>query len=175
MTEKILWAPFRDSVPYKEPTRSTENAAAFDVYLPGKVILTPGTAQRINLNLCACMPENYRANFIGRSGISLAYSMVVLGGLVDADYQEEWGFCCVLVPNLNLLNTEMLAIDKANDRYESNYDTSGYAFKAGERIAQVVFTEIPDVSAKTTSRDNVLNLHAIRGSSRTGGFGSTGK
>jgi len=171
MTEKILWAPFRDSVPYKEPTRSTENAAAFDVYLPGKVILTPGTAQRINLNLCACMPENYRANFIGRSGISLAYSMVVLGGLVDADYQEEWGFCCVLVPS-----TESRPhLREANDRYEEISGKAGYAFKAGERISQVVFTEIPDVSAKTISRDNVLKLHEIRGSSRTGGFGSTGK
>ena len=177
----ILWAPYIEELPYQEPQKKTDNAAAYDFYLPGRLLLRVGKITRVALNLTCYMPENYMAHFMGRSGISSEYALVVLGGLIDSDYPGELAFNFILVPDLELLNVDMGAMDIENERFQHDQTTrcGFYVFEKGERFGQIVFTEKPSLTSKSTTAERVQNLHKLRAEkaekARHGGHGSTGK
>lgn len=172
---EVLWSRADKDRPYKEPSRSTTHAAAFDVYLHHELLVEPGQIYRIGLNLTCFMPENMRAQFVGRSGLSSRYGMVPLGGLIDADYAGEWVLNFVLVPEYIPGTYCQLDMDREDERFLQRGPAEFYRFEAGERIAQVVFTEVPKLESRTTDREYLQQLHERRGSNRRGGHGSTGR
>ena len=168
----IFWAPHTEDLPYFEPKKSTRLAAAYDVFLPSIELLGTGTAHKIYLNLTCFMPENFRATLMARSGLSAKFKMVILGGLIDADYAGCWHFTCVLVPNAGDAGLDLA--DEDRYYYDATCQEGFLRFDKGERIGQVVFTEVPDTRSELVSPGHVQCMHDARGSDRTGGFGSTG-
>ncbi len=89
------------------------------------------------------MPENMAGLIWPRSGLSVKKGIDVLAGVVDSGYRGEIMVC--------LYNT-------------SNEDVE---IKRGDRIAQIIFQEVPAIS--------LLLREELETSQRgSGGFGSTG-
>ena len=166
----LVWAPAYPENPkrfvYREPERKTRLAAAYDLYLQSFELLAPGEVTTIDLGLLCAMPEDERAIFGMRSGLAKQYGFKVLGGWIDADYDQSWKLM-ISVPPQDIRND-----DRCYD--DPTAGCSFLRFEAGERIAQVKFEKVPAHTPRTGSKDEVLQI--IRGyqSNRTGGFGSTG-
>lgn len=125
----------------KIPSKSTENAGAYDIYAPCNIIVRPGT-DKYNAGFAMAMDTTLRATIMSRSGVEVngmpviaAIDMFMAGirfnkfkttkikvklGLVDADYR---GDVHVIIENL------------------SNND---YLIEAGTRIAQMKFEKVED-------------------------------
>ncbi len=147
---------FRDGA--KIPSRSTMQAAGFDVYAwvgeEGKVTsIEPGKSAVIKTGLNLRIPVGYEVQVRSRSGLAAKNQIAVLNspGTVDADYTGQ------------------------GDKFELgvilvNHSDKRFAITHGDRIAQVVVNKLPDVEFLEVDgeefRDNASN--------RQGGFGSTG-
>jgi dUTP pyrophosphatase len=92
------------------------------------------------------LPEGFEAQVRPRSGLALKHALTVVNspGTVDAGYRGEVGVI-------------MLNAGKSN-----------YSVKRGERIAQMVINELPQVTFQKVEKLS----DSMRGS---GGFGSSGK
>lgn len=159
----------------KLPTRATEGSAAYDLYVPKDTIVPRGRSI-IPLGFCVELGENTAAEVHPRSGYSSkgmegyyaivdAYQAVpsdkqyiqiadkvwackaksrfdcdVKYGLIDSDYRNE---CGVIVDNRD----------------------SEFLLKKGERIAQMLFIRVVDMSMEIVKE--------LTPSDRKGGFGST--
>ena len=135
------------------PAYETEGAAGLDLraYLDGSesIMIWPGERKLINTGLYIEVPEGYEAQVRPRSGLALKKGITVLNtpGTINSDYR---GFIGVMLVNLG---GEIVEI------------------KDGDRIAQLVFNEVPKIKWKeVSSREELSNTD--RG---LGGFGSTGK
>lgn len=132
----------------KLPTRGSLNAAGADLYacLEDPVVqIHPHKTVKIPLGFASEFTPGYEAQIRARSGISYKKSLAPINepGTIDADYRGEWAV---------LLH---------------NYSDSIQIVEHGERVAQVVFSEI-----ETPAFDEVEELDETeRGD---GGFGSTG-
>lgn len=80
---------FTDST--KAPSRATELAAGFDIYMPEAGIAN-GTAIKVPLGFAANIPAGYAAIIAPRSGVGFKHGLEVNNtiGLIDADYTKEW-------------------------------------------------------------------------------------
>jgi dUTP pyrophosphatase len=152
------------------PSRATEGSAGYDVraYLARRsvklsdgaahserpaseegdewgVTLAPGEMALIPLGFRSRLPIGIEAQVRPRSGQAFKHALTIPNapGTVDADYAEEW---LVIVRNDAPIARRIVH---------------------GERIAQVVFARIADV----TLREGPVR----RSTDRAGGFGSTGK
>lgn len=136
------------------PTKATDGAAAYDLYVPYGFGLGHGRAV-IRLGLAIEVPKGYEAKIEPRSGYASKgfegfnahtnrkrYNCDVIVGKIDSDYRGEIG---VIVNNNDV----------------------GFTIKKGQRIAQLSFYKVEDaefIESEDLSRTK-------RG---TGGFGSTG-
>ena len=165
----LLWAPARPEskfAAYHEPQKKTQFAAAYDLYLPYRVMLEPGKTTKVDLNLLCLMPEDERAVLMMRSGWADKYGFVVVGGLIDSDYPKSWGLM-VYVPSGQYP-------DDSRYRYDQTCECHFLHFAKGERIAQVKFEKVPRHSSRTTSTESIQQAFKQLASNREGDFGSTG-
>lgn len=95
------------------PALGTATAAGYDLVTPESVTLAPGERRTIPLGLCMAFPGHLHGRIESRSGLALK-GMVVLTGVIDADYRGE-----VMV-------------------IMQNFSTQAYEFAAGDRVAQLV-------------------------------------
>lgn len=126
------------------PTKGTDNAGAFDIYMPEDGSAT-GTPQLIGLGFAAAVPEGHVALLLPRSSTGAKFGLELNNtcGVIDADYRGEW---------------------KAAIRTKSGLV---HSWEAGERLLQFVVVPVAEVTLQlVNSLDNTQ-----RG---TGGFGSTG-
>lgn len=142
----------------KIPTRGTEYAAGYDLYLAEDLIIKNFEFTMAHFGVAVEIPEGYCGLLIERSslhkkGLGLENSV----GVIDSDYRGE-----LMVP-VNYCST-----DEQEVNYFGNEVTDMRFFvAAGERIAQLVV--VPCLMAEP---EEVANLsHSERG---PGGFGSTG-
>lgn len=105
--------------------------------------LNPGERVMVPTGLYIELPEGYEAQIRPRSGLSLKDGIVSILGTIDADYRGEVG---VILANLS---------------------DQPYSINPGDRIAQMVVSEVSRVKWNEVSELNETE----RG---TGGFGSTG-
>jgi dUTP pyrophosphatase len=124
------------------PTRANEYDAGFDLYSTIDVIIPNKERKTVNTGIALQMPEHLAGLIWPRSGLSVKSGIDVLAGVVDSGYRGEIMVC--------LYNT-------------SNEEVH---IKRGDRIAQIIFQEVPRVS---------LMLSDSLGSSQRGsnGFGSS--
>ena len=152
------------------PARATAGSAGFDVraYLRARTVqesdgvtrrerpavqqegewgiaLPPGHTLLVPLGFRTQLPVGVEAQVRPRSGLAFKHALTIPNapGTVDADYAEEW----------------MVII--------RNDGPATHRIVHGERIAQVVFAQLPTVS--------VVEGAVLRSTERAGGFGSTGK
>jgi dUTP pyrophosphatase len=126
------------------PTKGTEQAGAYDVYMPEAGELN-GTSQLIDLGFAAAVPEGHVAILAPRSSAGAKFGVELNNtiGVIDADYRGNW---------------------KAALRTKNG---ANYSYNAGDRLVQFLIVPVTTVLLE---RVEALDATA-RG---TGGFGSTG-
>jgi len=128
------------------PTRATDGSAGWDLYSAENVYLGPGERKLVSCGIALEIPDGYSGNIRPRSGLAGKYGITVINspGTVDSDYRGT-----IFVPLINH-NRE-----------------SGYKVKTGDRIAQIIFERVLNISLVEVTELNP----SIRDNK---GFGSTG-
>ena len=127
--------------------KATLGSSGFDlVSISEKVIiLQPSSSCLIQCGISLQMPKNFEAQVRPRSGLALKNMITVLNspGTIDSDYRGE--VCVVLI----------------------NHGQEVFYIKKGLRVAQLVFSKLPNV--------NLIETTNLKKTKRgEGGFGSTG-
>lgn len=118
--------------------------AGFDVRAVDNVTILPHSGVKVNLGFKTEFEEGYEAQLRARSGLASKYGIGLVNGIgtIDANYRGEWA---VLLYNHS---NEIICLQR------------------GERVAQVVFNQLPQVD---------IEYGEVNTSDRgAGGFGSTG-
>lgn len=135
------------------PAYETEGSAGMDLraFLPENNIiqLKPGERIVVDTGLYVELPKGYEAQVRPRSGLALKKGITVLNspGTVDSDYRNSIGVILV------------------------NFSDDTFEIKNGDRIAQLVLNEVPQIKWEKVSKREDLS-DTTRG---LNGFGSTGK
>ena len=130
------------------PTRGSEYAAGWDLYALEEYVVPFRKSVKLRTGLRFAIPVGYEGKVrarssLGSKGLILPHSI----GTIDADYRGE----------LFVLMTWI-------------GEGESYRVNAGERIAQLLISPIPEVSFKEVSIEQLGDTK--RGD---GGFGSTGR
>ena len=128
------------------PTKGTDKAGAFDIYMPeaGRVCeLFPTTVQ---LGFAAEVPDGHVALLLPRSSVGTRFGLELLNtvGVIDSDYRGEWR--AVLKTKCDI----------------------PYAWAKHERVLQFLIVPVAEVTL-------VLSADLDTTSRGIGGFGSSGK
>lgn len=138
--------PGNEDVPL--PRRMSEWAAGFDLHaaVAEPLTLSPGERALVPAGFAMAMPAELEAQIRPRSGLAFKHGITCLNspGTIDADYRGE---------------VKVLLI---------NLGQQPFTIERGERIAQMVFQRVPQVTIEET--DELPDT--VRGA---GGFGHTGK
>ncbi|MFC5401990.1 dUTP diphosphatase [Cohnella soli] len=130
------------------PRRMSDMAAGFDLHaaVAEPLVLAPGERALVPTGFAMAMPVELEAQIRPRSGLAYKHGITCLNtpGTIDADYRGE---VKVLLVNLG---------------------QQPFTIERGERIAQMVFQRVPQVSIEEV--DELSDT--VRGE---GGFGHTGK
>lgn len=129
------------------PRRMSDWAAGFDIHaaVDEPVTLQPGERRLIPTGFAMAMPRELEAQIRPRSGLALKHGVTCLNtpGTIDADYRGE---------------VKVLLI---------NLGSEPFTIHRGDRIAQMVFQEVPPVRLSETDELDDTGRGA-------GGFGHTG-
>ncbi|WP_209992754.1 dUTP diphosphatase [Paenibacillus rhizoplanae] len=130
------------------PCKMSELASGYDLYaaVGEPVVLAPGERTLIPTGISLAMPGGLEAQIRPRSGLALKHGITCLNtpGTIDADYRGE---IKVLLINLG---------------------QEPFAIARNERIAQMVFQAVPEVT--------LVEVDELSDTERgAGGFGHTGK
>jgi dUTP pyrophosphatase len=133
---------------FKLPTRGSEHAGGWDLYMPMADVVYFGgeLAYPIPLGFSAAVPEGHVALLLPRSGVGSKNGLSLNNtcGVIDSDYRGEW------IATLRLRN-------------------SGYfAWEAGDRLLQMLIVPVAQITPELVDELD----ETVRG---TGGYGSTGK
>ena len=131
------------------PRYMTPDASGVDLYaaIPGTIVIPPGNHFLIPTGIAIEIPHRHIAGLIfPRSGLATNHGIALANavGLIDSDYKGE-----IIVAVINQSERE-------------------YIVKPGERIAQLVFIPVYQVTFKEVAELG----DSFRGE---GGFGSTGR
>jgi dUTP pyrophosphatase len=126
------------------PTRANQSDAGWDLYSVATRSLAPNQRVTYRTGLSFEIPEGYVGLVWPRSGLSIKEGIDVLAGVVDSGYRGEVMVC--------LLNTGVRHVE----------------IKEGDRIAQILFQEVPEFQLQKVE----ILQNSDRGAS---GFGSSGK
>lgn len=132
------------------PLKAHTTDIGWDLYSDTHIDLFPGDRALVKTGVSVRLPRNVAGLVVPRSGLALRYGVTVLNapGLIDPGYTGEIGVV--------LLNTSTI---------------SGYTVYHGERIAQLVFQSVPDVTLVDASDETDATVISVRGNR---GFGSSG-
>ena len=127
------------------PTKGTEYAGAFDIYMPEDGTIT-GFTSKFPLGFSTEIPPNHVALMLPRSsaGVNFGIELANTCGVIDSDYRGEW---------VAALRTKTKAV---------------HPFNKGDRLLQFLIVPIPRIELEIVDELE----QSKRGS---GGFGSTGK
>lgn len=132
------------------PQYETIGAAGLDVkaFIPEPITIASGHRALIPTGLYVEIPQGYEMQVRPRSGLALKKGVTVLNtpGTIDSDYRNGIGVIL------------------------ANFGNEGFVVNPGDRIAQLVLNEVPQINwVSVESKDNLSSTD--RG---LGGFGSTG-
>lgn len=112
-----FWLKVLPKRPWTVPTRSTDGAAAYDLYATHDAVIEPGEQAEFPLEFSAAFPRGWAAQIWDRSSMGRR-ALHRMAGLIDADYRGEW---------IIILR---------------NHGHSPKEIRLGDRIAQVVFVPV---------------------------------
>ena len=133
------------------PTKAHDTDAGFDLYLKENIPLCIGIYNLINTGVHFAIPAGWEGQIRPRSSSSIRYIDVAFG-TIDSGYTGSVGIYVKYMPS---------------DYYLSKHG-SPLLLKKGERIAQIVFNQVPNVNLEL---GDVTGLQTERGAN---GFGSSG-
>lgn len=122
--------------------KMTSGAAGYDIECSEDTVIEPRKVAKVPTGIKLALPPGWKAQVLPRSGLSTGGIFAVVG-TIDSDYRGE---ICVLMYHIH---------------------TVPVIVRAGQRVAQLCFTEVPDVTLKRVTRLSSTKRGA-------GGFGSTG-
>lgn len=132
------------------PARATAGSAGFDLRaaVVEPVTIAPGKRALVPTGVALAIPVGWEGQVRPRSGLALKHGITLINspGTIDSDYRGE-----ILVPLVN-------------------HGEESFVVERGERIAQVVFAQLPWVELARVAR-----LPQAGGGRGGGGFGSTGR
>lgn len=75
----------------KLPTKGSEEAACYDIYLPDDVYIAPHSTKAVGTGLAFCIPKGYRMDMFLRSGVAAKTTVRLANavGKVDSDFTGE--------------------------------------------------------------------------------------
>ena len=127
----------------KIPTKGSSEAAGLDLYSAEDCIVPKKGKFLVPLGIALAVPKGYYGRMAPRSGLAVKKFINVGAGVVDSDYRGQ--IYALLF----------------------NFGEEDFEVKTGDRIAQLIITEISMVDCEETDRLEETK----RGE---GGFGSTG-
>lgn len=129
----------------KIPKYQTSGAAGMDLHASESVVIGPGQVQIVSTGIGIELPQGWEGQVRSRSGLATKNRVFVLNspGTVDSDFR---GTLKVTLANLG---------------------SESFSVKVGDRIAQLVFAQVPQVVLESVDQLSPTE----RGS---GGWGSTG-
>lgn len=71
------------------PSRATERSVGYDIYSIEDRVIDPGSIEGISTGIAVEFPPNYYGQIFSRSGLASKENLVVVGGVIDPDYQGE--------------------------------------------------------------------------------------
>ena len=127
------------------PTKASDKAGAFDIFMPEAGIAT-GESRLVGLGFAAAIPDGHVGLLLPRSSSGAKFGLELNNtcGVIDSDYRGEW---------------------KAAMKTKSG---AAFTWQAGDRVLQFMVVPIANV---TLNRVDSLD-ETKRGE---GGFGSTGQ
>ena len=129
------------------PLKGSEFSACFDLSSSEETVILPGHVKAVSTGVClAWYDSSYYVQLLSRSGLSLK-RITVRAGVIDMDYRKE---------------IKVILMNEGNTPYE---------IKVGDKIAQYTYVKIADNISTNLVEDFSRDIE----SSRTGGFGSTGR
>jgi dUTP pyrophosphatase len=133
---------------FRMPTKGTDGAGAFDIYMPVAGSVGYNQHKTIPLGFAAEVPPGYVALLLPRSGAGAKHGLELNNtcGVIDSDYRGEW---------------------KAVLRTKS---PTPFLWNEDDRVLQFLLVPVLDVRLEEVSEDEELTATG-RG---VGGFGSTG-
>jgi len=177
------------------PKYAKHGDAGMDVCSVEDVIIQPGETKIIPIGLKFAIPEGYEIQVRPRSGVSFKTSIRIANspGTIDSGFRDSVG---IILHNSNqpqifamgyiktskklirLDNTlceydgvlpPSIAISTHNSKCpEGSLPFGSYLIKKGDRVAQIVLKEVPQISW------DIIDDVSTIGINRCGGYGSTG-
>jgi len=142
---RVRYLPHHDGIPGLK--KMTQGSSGFDIVAACEedIIIEPGNVALVPTGFKLAVPPGYEAQVRPRSGLALRKSIGVLNspGTIDSDYRGE---------------VQVILF---------NFGQEPFTVHRGDRIAQLVFSAVPDVEIEGVEELDETE----RGQ---GGFGSTG-
>lgn len=165
------------------PTKAHASDSGYDLVASEDVIVEPGETVVIKTGIAVELPVGYEAVVRPRSGITSRTKLRVAIGTIDNGFTGEIGVITdniaqreIYSLDLNANQPEYLTQDnptlvsggrEKSFMYYGNHPFGTYLIRKGDRIAQLVITRLPEVTA--------IEIAELGESDRGGnGFGSTG-
>lgn len=129
-----------------KPERQRKQDAAFDLRALGGGVVPPGTQQLVATGTQVAIPEGYVGLVCSRSGLAMRFGISVKNspGIVDPDYIGDVGVIL------------------------ENSGKEAFFYDAGDRIAQLLIMETPDVKFSKSQKELTSSVRGDKG------FGSSG-
>jgi dUTP pyrophosphatase len=152
------------------PTKGSASAAGYDLYTPTDFTLAPGQQVTVDTGIVFIMPPNIYGEVRPRSGLAFHHNIIVLAGVIDNDYRGAVKVILYKLPCTYIAATSLSSAFTTT----SGVNATAHVFKAGDRIAQIIFKKSTEIDIIEASSENLLAASSAteRG---TKGFGSTGK
>lgn len=145
----------------KVPTKGSDYAAGYDLYLPEDIEIEPGKVTTVDLGIAFHMIKTisiypqipYALLIYPRSGLGCKKGVTLVNTIpvIDQDYTGPIKLCLKIDP--------------------TRADQGTVKLKAGDRVAQMIVTPIYNAEFVDINEDGVETYVTERGA---GGFGSTG-
>jgi len=146
------------------PTRVHNNDAGWDLYAAEDVIINAGERCLVSTDISFEIPDGYVGLIWPRSGLAAKNGIDILAGVIDAGYRGEISVCLYNSSSSNLVSSSV----NKKKIWKLNTEENAIHIKKGDRVAQILFQEIPEVY--------LVEVDNLNNSERSaGGFGSSGK
>ena len=141
------------------PSKANSDDTGWDVRCaePNGISISPSQYKLINLGFNVFCPEGWWLQLVPRSSVFAKRHCHPLYGTIDQSYPDNLKFAVQYLPDSTLLIKTSLS------------------FSFGERIAQIIPVRREDMIVNSVTKNELKFMHIRRNSSRSGGFGSTGK
>lgn len=146
----------------KVPTKGTDEAAGFDLYVPHNFVITPGR-NIVPLEFAMSLDPGKHAHIRPRSGFS---AKGMEGYRLDVDFENGYD------PVAQRFDADVIQGTVDSDYRNSvgvlvkSFEKEPFLVTAGTRIAQMVIL--------CHSDEEIITVDELEDSNRDGGFGSTG-